>query len=527
MFTPNEIEAMPFLLETRFKKLEERIMADIIRRLKKNSGEITRTADWQIYRLHELGKSKKEIKKYIQEALNLSDTEIDRIYSDVLAEGYARDASLYTALGKDFIAFEDNKPLQQMISAVKSQTKEGYNNITQSLGFAVKSPNGKTMFKPIAEYYQNTLDKAVMDITSGAFDYNTVLKRTVSEMTNSGLRTVDYASGYSCRTNVAIRRAVVTGFHQVVAKINEDNAQKLNTNTFEVSWHSGHRPSHWWGGLWFTLEELVDVCGLGTVEGLCGANCYHSYTAVVPGISAPTYTKNQLEQLEAQEKETKEYNGKAYTKYEALQRQRRLESSMRIQRQKIKLLQEGEANEEDVIAARGKYKGTSDEYARFSKAMGLPQQRERVTVDGLGVIKNGKAVAKSIDSGIIKSKVKSILPVNIQLFAKIPKEKFTKYALDPIKQPDKARAFKEALGYTIENYEDLIDNIQKNFDESLLKLKASDKYGDRYELVMNLKGANGKNANVCTAWIKENADSELRLTSAYVTKKEVTKYENH
>ncbi len=137
------------------------------------------------------------------------------------------------------------------------------------------------------------------------------------------------------------------------------------------------------------------------------------------------------------------------------------------------------------------------------------------------------AVENSAESGIIKSEGRSVIPINIQLFAKIPEEKFTKYALDPIKAPDKARAFKEALGYTIENYEDLIDSIQKNFDEALLKLKASDKYGDRYELVMNLKGPNGKNANVCTAWIKENADSEPRLTSAYVTKKEVTKNESH
>lgn len=126
------------------------------------------------------------------------------------------------------------------------------------------------------------------------------------------------------------------------------------------------------------------------------------------------------------------------------------------------------------------------------------------------------AVANSTEKGIIKS---GTFPVNIQLFAEIPEEKFTKYALDPIKQPDKAKAFKDALGYTIDNYKNLIENIQNNFDEKLLKLKNEDKYGKRYELVMNLKGANGKNANVCTAWIKDNKAAEPRLISAYVTKK--------
>ena len=63
---------------------------------------------------------------------------------------------------------------------------------------------------------------------------------------------------------------------------------------------------------------------------------------------------------------------------------------MRAERQTIKLLQEGGASEDDIITARAKYRVTSSEYTRFSKAMNLPQQRERVTVDGLGNIGVGK-----------------------------------------------------------------------------------------------------------------------------------------
>ena len=75
--------------------------------------------------------------------------------------------------------------------------------------------------------------------------------------------------------------------------------------------------------------------------------------------------------------------------------------------EQIKLLEDGGADEDDIINARCRYRGTSQEYSRFSKAMGIPQQRERVTVDGLGNIGVGKytkAVAKSEKSGIIKMK---------------------------------------------------------------------------------------------------------------------------
>ena len=85
-----------------------------------------------------------------------------------------------------------------------------------------------------------------------------------------------------------------------------------------------------------------------------------------------------------------DYNGKQYTKYEALQRQRQLETRMRAERQKIKLLQDGEADETDIMLARAKYRGTSQEYTSFSKAMDLPQQRQRVAIDGLGNIGVGK-----------------------------------------------------------------------------------------------------------------------------------------
>ena len=48
------------------------------------------------------------------------------------------------------------------------------------------------------------------------------------------------------------------------------------------------------------------------------------------------------------------------------------------------LLKEGGADEDDLINCRARYNATSHEYAQFSDAMGLSQQRERVYADGLG-----------------------------------------------------------------------------------------------------------------------------------------------
>lgn len=411
--TEKDIESVPQPIVSLFNDLEQTIMLDIIRRLQANNKEITRSADWQINRLYELGKSKEEIKSYIKNTLNLSDEQIDKVFSNVISSGYARDKSLYDAVGKSFIPYEDNLQLQQLVNSMITQTKGELKNITGSLGFALREPNStKLTYTPLTDYYQSTLDKAITQIATGAFDYNTVLRNTVKEMTNSGLRYIDYDSGYSSRVSVSVRRAVLTGYNQVVANINESNAEKLETNYFETTYHSGARPTHQpWQGRVYSKEELVSVCGLGTVTGLCGANCYHNYYPFIKGVSERTYTDEELNRMNQEDNEKREFRGKSYTKYEALQRQRKLETVMRAERQEIKLLTEGGAGDDDIMSANARYNKTSDEYARLSKAMNLPQQRQRVNIDGLGNIgakldKSSKAVksngTKTTDNGVHK-----------------------------------------------------------------------------------------------------------------------------
>lgn len=410
MFTPEIMEAIPTALEQIFDSLQMSIMADIVRKLVL-AQELTPTSVYKIGRLYKLGKSKSAIKSIVQNTLDLSNSEIKNIFSGVIESGYNEAESAFIEQGKEFIPYAENEPLQQFVRAVQAQTQGECKNITQSMGFAKRQPDGSLGFTPAADYYQETLDKAVTEIASGASDYNTVLEKTVTEMINSGLRTVDYASGHSSRVTVAARRAVATGLNQVVGKINEENAEKLGTNYFEVSWHSGARPSHQvWQGRVYSKEELESVCGLGTVTGLCGANCYHSYSPFTPSITPRTYTDEQLDKMNAEENKPVEYNGKTYTKYEATQRQRRLETAMRAQRQKIKLLEEGGADEQAIINARARYVKTSDEYVNFSKSVGLSQQWDRVTVGSntvKGITKPKKSEMplrgiKSADDGKIR-----------------------------------------------------------------------------------------------------------------------------
>lgn len=391
-------------IEKHFSTLEERIMWDIVRRIHM-TGKITSTADWQINRLMILGNSSEDIEKMLKEALDASYPEMFELYDKVIDWEYVRNKDIYEQINAEFIPYEDNKQLQQITEALIRQSGDELENITQSLGFYLDYGNGKRVMTPLSQVYDKYLNAACMDIVSGAFSYNTVLRRVVTQLTNSGLRTIDYASGYSIRVNVAARRAVMTGVTQLTGHISDMNAEKLGTDYFEIAWHSGARPTHavWHGKVW-SREELVTVCGLGTVTGLEGANCYHERYPFIPGISERQWSDEWLEEQNRKENTPREFKGREYTDYEAKQRQRQMETAMRAQREKVKLLEAGGADPDDVMLARCKYQGQLDEYAKFSRKMGLKQERERIYLDMQGRVAPRKYIDISKQRDIIKNK---------------------------------------------------------------------------------------------------------------------------
>lgn len=370
-------------MESIWLEAENRIIQDVVRRIHKNS-KITSTADYQLNRVKELGRSTEEIEKILKESLNATYPEMYKLYDDVSNWQYVRNKDLYEQVNAKFIPSEENEWLIQLSEAIKKQTRDELLNLSQSYGFTVMIGN-RRVFTPFSEYYQKYVDSAVMDIISGGYDYNTVIRRVVTQMTNSGLRSVDYASGWSNRTPVAIRRSILTGVSQITRQVNERNAKILGTEYYEVSWHPSARPEHReWQGKVYSHKQLIDICGLGSVTGLCGANCYHDYYPFIPGVSERLYSDKWLEEQNIKESYTKTWQGKEYDAYGLTQKQRQMETAMRAQREKVDALKAAKVDPDEIMLARAKYQAQLDEYGRFCKKMGLQQQRERIYYDMRG-----------------------------------------------------------------------------------------------------------------------------------------------
>lgn len=396
-------------IASRYQDLEERIMQDIVRRIMK-AGEITSTADWQINRLQILGYSSEDIEKEIKKALNASYPEMFELYDKVINWEYVRNKDIYEQINAEYIPFEENGQLKQITEAIIDQSFDDLENVTNSLGFYLDYGNGKKVLTPLSQVYTKYLDVACYDIVTGAFDYNSVLRRVVTQLTNSGLRQIDYSSGRANRVDVAARRAIMTAVSQITGKISEYNAQKLGTEYFEVEWHAGARPTHavWQGRVW-SKEQLYSVCGLGTVTGLLGVNCYHTYHLFFPGLSERNWTDDWLEEQNRKENEPREFLGKEYTLYEAKQRQRQMETAMRAQREKVRLLQYGGADQDEIILHKAKYQGQLNEYSRFCRKMSLTEERERIYLDMMGKIAtNNKSQNSIFHPEMIKNATKDI-----------------------------------------------------------------------------------------------------------------------
>lgn len=80
----------------------------------------------------------------------------------------------------------------------------------------------------------------------------------------------------------------------------------------------------------------------------------------------------------------------------------------------------------------------------------------------------------------------------------------------------KAKWFKEALGYTQENLDDLANQI--SFDPNSAMVTEVTAYGTKYNQTIAITGANGKTIDIVFAWIKSAEDGVVRLVTAIPTK---------
>lgn len=406
MLTPEQLQNLPQELTDLYDQLSEFILRDIARRIAKGA-QITDTAEYQLYRARSLGLSTDEIAAKIAEINGSSAAEINRLIREAAAQSDEFDRKMLGADKGAAVPLEENAQLQKLISAQIAETAGKCENLTNTMGFADHDFLGRVYYLSMTDMYRREMDSAHMKVVTGATDYMTAIRQACNKLAASGVRTIDYESGRSDRIEVAARRAILTSVAHVTHRISEQNGEELGADGWEMSAHSGSRPSHAvYQGRQYTQEQYERI-----IKPLISEpNCRHDVFPIILGVSEPTYTEEDLQNID---QPPFTYEGRTYTAYEASQQMRKMERAMRKQKDRC-IVADAAGDEEAFATASIRLNRQKYIYEDFCKAADSYTEYERTYVTGFNrsiaarsgvaaIKKEYKLIASTLDKSAVPS----------------------------------------------------------------------------------------------------------------------------
>ncbi len=377
MLTPEQIESVRIQAEELTRPVVEFLLTDIARRIAE-AGQLTSTAQYQIWRAQSLGLSQKEIQDRLKKLLNVSEKQIEALLTQSAKVGYRFDLSrLPTA---ESIPFEDSTVIQQIVSAAVEMAQADFSNITQTLGMV--DPYGNAL--PLQKAYQQCMDFAFEKVATGAEDMNSAVRKATKNLADMGIRVIDYESGVHRSIEAATRECVMGALGLMHEKISQHNHDDMGANGWEISAHAASAPDHEpIQGKQYSDAEYEELNN-SLARRIGTLNCGHAAFPIILGVSKPQYTDAELAQFKQDNAKGIDYEGRHYSMYEATQQQRKLERTMRKQKNRI-LMDETNGDKEKLQVDQIRLRRISEEYNRFSKAAGLRTQQHRAQVAGFGV----------------------------------------------------------------------------------------------------------------------------------------------
>lgn len=318
------------------------------------------------------------IKNILQVNDRKAQKKIDEMLVNVAKSNDLAMADMFKLQGIMPIDYIKSSLLQSIIEEQGKILKDNILNISKSLAFM---DNG--IPTPLTKYYSKTINKAIYNVVSGYTDYNSAMRKTVRDLAKNGLQYVEWDSGYHRRLDSTVRMNLLDGVRQVNMAYRENQGRLFGSNGVEISAHSlcavDHQPVQ---GKQYTMEEFDDLQDwlerpIGTM------NCRHSIFPIVIGISQQTHTQAELDRMIDNSNKMVEYtdqhgNKRKISKYEATQRQRQLETSIRKLKEERETFKDNDNEEYNRINKLIKRKTAY--YKSFSAEVGLPVMNNRLQI---------------------------------------------------------------------------------------------------------------------------------------------------
>lgn len=331
MLDPNYLLHISEGAEDISEKLHNDIISRIVERvmLRIGRGEdylLTAQDKWQIENLQQAGYLLEDIQKEIARHSKLQQIEIAEAMEDAGVKALDYDDKIYRDVGLSPVQLTQSPELLRLMQRNYEATLGEWSNFT------------RTTAESAQRLFLSELDRAYNLVSTGALSYTAAVKETINHIVSDGV-TVTYPTGHTDTIETATLRAVRTGISQATAQIQFARMDEYDVDLVITSSHLGARPTHQvWQGQIFSRSgkgkypDFVEYTGYGSVSGLCGANCRHSFSPYFEGMDNP------FEQFDSEENKKQ---------YETEQYQRTLERRIRHTKRETMGLKEAVDNCKD------------------------------------------------------------------------------------------------------------------------------------------------------------------------------------
>lgn len=307
---------------------------------------------------------------------------------DLVAEENVAFAEVYAkAKNMEFVDYKNNEQLKKLVKAIADETNATFKNLskTRAIGFVLKDKNGKRTFKNLKDTYINLIDEAVFNVEIGVNDYQSAMREVMKKLADSGVKIheekIGYPSGYNRRIDSSVRQNVLTGVRKINLNVQKQVGRDFGADGVEISAHSPCADDHLSiQGKQFSKKEFTKINA--SLERPIGEyNCRHFVFSIVLGVNQPSYSNKMLNQMNRESQSIVEYEGNKYTKYEATQVQRKLETAIRKEKDR-QIIARSSGDKDSVSVAQKNITTLTHKYNDFSKVAGLDTYKNRLAVSG-------------------------------------------------------------------------------------------------------------------------------------------------
>ena len=364
--------------------------------------DLSPTEAHQLVQILKYGGNYEDIVRQIAEYSKMNAKDVEKIFERYAKEDLNFYEKFYKYRNKKFVPFEKNKEIKKQTEKIaKVVEKQVYNIMRENvIGYTIRDRKGNIKFQGLRETYNRVLDEALMNVSEGKETFDSAMSRIMEDIGGSGLKKLDYESGRSVRLDSAVRMNLQDGLRELHNANQEIIGKQFDFDGYEISVHENPAVDHELvQGRQFKKAEFEKLQNGDIAKDINGKeftldhdhkngfrpisemNCYHVIKTIVIGVSEPSYTEKQLQEIIDNNNKGFEYNGKHYTMYQGTQIQRSIERKIREQKD-IQILAKASDNEKLILSSQENIRKLVKKYDEFNKKSGLRAKLNRIKVNG-------------------------------------------------------------------------------------------------------------------------------------------------